>query len=276
MKAGPGFEPGISFTETDSLFPAINYLVYRECHPGWIIRKHAVERFDLTYVIQGAARYTIDGALYDLLPGDLLCLKEGMLKEAFTHSKNLMRCFSVNFLLRDSRGRAVFPPFPLYSRIGILPDLVQQFHDLIHSSLVRQPGYPLHCSGLLLLILYRIYELTVSNTEMKMKDKRIQDVVRFIVRHYAEPLTVRCLAGRVKLNPAYFGALFKQETGETVHQYIAKIRIRNAKNFLSSGGHYVYEVAEQCGYSDSYHFYKQFKAVTGKAPSRYLPFRDSL
>jgi AraC-like DNA-binding protein len=256
--------------EKDSLFPLISYLVYRECYPGWSLKKHPVERFDLTYVIHGSARYTIDGVLYDLLPGDLLCLKEGMMKEAFTYSKNLMHCFSVNFVLRDIRGQTVFPPFPLYSRIGILPDLIQQFHDLIHSSLVRQPGYILHCSGLLLLILYRIYELTVLDIETKMKDKKIQAIVRFIVEHYSEPLTVRELADKAKLNPAYFGALFKQETGETVHQYIAKIRIRNAQNMLSAGGYRVCEVAEQCGYCDSYYFYKQFKAITGKPPSMYL------
>jgi AraC-like DNA-binding protein len=256
--------------EKDSLFPVISYLVYRECYPGWFLKKHPVERFDLTYVIHGSARYTIDGVLYDLLPGDLLCLKEGMMKEAFTYSRNLMHCFSVNFVLRDIQGRTVFPPFPLCSRIGILPDLIQQFHDLIHASLVQQPGYILHCSGLLLLILHRIYELTVLDIETKMKDKKIQAIVRFIVEHFSEPLTVRDLAEKAKLNPAYFGALFKQETGETVHQYIAKIRIRNAQNMLSAGGYRVCEVADQCGYCDSYYFYKQFKAITGKPPSMYL------
>jgi AraC-like DNA-binding protein len=275
MKACSGHEPGISFMEEESLFPVINYLVYRECHPGWFLRKHAVERFDMTYVISGSARYTIDGVVYELLPGDLLCLKEGMMKEAVTRSKNLMHCFSVNFMLRNSRDQAVFLPFPIYSRIGILPDLVQQFYDLVHSSLIRQPGYILHCSGLLLLILFRIYEITVLDIETKIKDKRIQDTVRFIVRHYSEPLSVRFLSGRVKLNPAYFGALFKQEIGETVHQYIAKIRIRNAKNFLNAGGRYVYEVAEQCGYRDSYYFYKQFKAIAKKPPSMYLPSKNS-
>jgi AraC-like DNA-binding protein len=276
MKAHSGHEPGISFVEEENLFPIINYLTYRECHPGWFLRKHTVEKFDMTYVIQGSARYTIDGVGYDLLPGDLLCLKEGMMKEAVVRNKNLMHCFSVNFMLWTGRNQTVFLPFPLYSHIGILPDLIQQFYDLVQSSLVRPPGYILHCSGLLLLILHRIYELVVLDIETKTKDKRIQDTVRFIVWHYSEPLSVRLLADRVKLNPAYFGALFKQETGETIHQYIAEIRIQNAKNFLSAGGRYVYEVAEQCGYSDSYYFYKQFKAIEKKPPSMYLPSKDSV
>ncbi|MDR1444030.1 MAG: helix-turn-helix domain-containing protein [Treponema sp.] len=271
MEPYPGNKPGVLFTEEESLFPVINYLVYRECHPWWVIKKHPVDRFDMTYVIQGGARYVIDGTSYELTPGDLLCLREGTLKEAATYSKNFMHCFSVNFELRDIRNQAVFLPFPQFSRIGILPDLIQHFQELVHISLVRQPGYMLKCAGLLLLILHRIYELTVLNIGADVKDSRIQNIIRYIVQHYAEQLSVRCLADKAKLNPAYLGALFKKETGESIHQYIAKIRVRNAKNILSAGGYRVSEVAEQCGYCDIYHFYKQFKTITGKAPSRYLP-----
>jgi two-component system response regulator YesN len=90
---------------------------------------------------------------------------------------------------------------------------------------------------------------------------------------YKQSLSVRYLADKTKLNPAYLGMLFKKETGESIHQYIAKIRIRNAQNILSAGGYRVAEVAQQCGYCDTYHFYKQFKTITGKAPSLYLPHK---
>ncbi|MDR1507782.1 MAG: AraC family ligand binding domain-containing protein, partial [Treponema sp.] len=219
MKPYPENKPGVMFTEEESLFPVINYLVYRECHPWWVIRKHLVDRFDMTYCVHGGARYVIDGVPYELMPGDLICLKEGVLKEAATYSKNLMHCFSVNFELRDIRNQVVFLPFPQFSRIGMLPDLVQHFHELVHASFVRQPGYMLQCAGLLFLILHRIYELTVLNIGADVKDGRIQNIIRYIVQHYAEQLSVRYLADKTKLNPAYLGMLFKKETGESIHQY---------------------------------------------------------
>jgi AraC-like DNA-binding protein len=272
----PEYKSGVWFGEEDNIVPVIDYLVYRECNPRWFLKKHPLERSELTYVIRGAARYTIDGVPYDLAAGDLLCLKEGVMKEALTYRENLMHCFSANFELRNLQNQAVFLPFPQFSRIGMLPDLVQQFHELIHTSLDRQPGYVLKCSGLLLLILHRIYELTVLDIDANVKDSRIQDIIRYIMRHYSKPLTVRHLAGKAKLNTAYFGALFKQETGDSVHQYIAKIRVRNAENILRAGGYRVSEVAEQCGYRDAYHFYKQFRAITGKPPSRYLHQKNQI
>ncbi|GHV87321.1 hypothetical protein AGMMS50255_6170 [Spirochaetia bacterium] len=267
----PPFKPGVTLKKEDNLTLIIDYLVYRECYPGWFMKKHPVQRFDLIYVIQSGARFTIDGVPCEPEAGDLLCLKEGVMVEAVPCGENLMHCFSINFELRNHQNQAVFLPFPQFSHIGLLPDLIRQFHELIDTSLDQQPGYILKCSGLLLLILHRVYELTVLDIGANVKDRRIQDIIRYVSRHYAEPLTVCALADRAKLNHAYFGGLFKQETGDSIHQYIAKIRVRNAEGILRTGGYRVSEVAEQCGYNDTYHFYKQFKAITGKPPSRYLP-----
>jgi YesN/AraC family two-component response regulator len=135
----------------------------------------------------------------------------------------------------------------------------------------RQPGYGIKYRGILLLILHRLLELTVYHTPVFGGDYRVQKITRYIARHYAEELRVKQLAALAGLNTAYFGGLFKRVTGLTVNRYIAMIRIQNAKNLLQSGGCRVSEAAEACGYQDMFHFYKQFKALTGVAPSRYIP-----
>jgi hypothetical protein len=48
-----------------------------------------------------------------------------------------------------------------------------------------------------------------------------------------------------------------------------------AESLLRTGEYRVSELAEQCGYSDVHHFYKQFKVITGKPPSLYLPQKSS-
>ena len=75
----------------------------------------------------------------------------------------------------------------------------------------------------------------------------------------------------VHLDTGYLGHLFRQETGMTIHQYITQVRVRNAENMLQSGGVKVYEAAEQCGFSDVYHFYRLFKCLRGFPPSRCIP-----
>jgi AraC-like DNA-binding protein len=254
----------------------INYFIFRKCTPIWKLKDCIVSLpFEITYLIKGSAQYTIDGINHEVSAGDLICLREGSGKKAITYSNRLMHCFSVDFTATgpdDNRGDAILP-FPTISHIGIQNDIVQLFHEFNYTWMDRQPGYLIKSRGLLLLILHRLLGLTVYNNDTVIKDYRVEQAVRYINQHYAERLTVEKLASIVSLNSAYFGALFNKETGTSVNHYIAKIRIRNAENILQSGAYKVMEVAEQCGYSDKYHFYKQFKAITGLPPSKFLPHR---
>jgi YesN/AraC family two-component response regulator len=125
--------------------------------------------------------------------------------------------------------------------------------------------------ALLMLILHRLAEITLYNIDALPGDYRIIKATRYIALHYSEKLLVKNLAAQVHLDCVYFGQLFKRETGMTVHQYITQIRVRNAENMLQSGSHKVHEIAEYCGFSDVFHFYKAFKGLRGFAPSRCIP-----
>ncbi|MDR1469612.1 MAG: AraC family transcriptional regulator [Spirochaetaceae bacterium] len=252
------------------LVPDIQYLVFRRCPADWRLKPHLVSNYDITYVVKGRARYTVGRTLHEVSPGTLLCFSEDTRKAAVTYPDELMHCYSVNVILSNAAGQKVTPPFPAVSNIGVKDDLIRLFNDLVYTRLERQPGYGLKCQGLLILLIHRLLELTVYHTSAPGNDSRIQKATRFIARHYAERLTVRGLALAAGLNPAYFGVLFKQVTGFTVNRYIAMTRVRNAKNLLQSGGYRVSEAAEACGYCDVFHFYKQFRALTGVSPSQYL------
>ncbi|MNW62789.1 HTH-type transcriptional activator Btr [compost metagenome] len=63
--------------------------------------------------------------------------------------------------------------------------------------------------------------------------------------------------------------LFKQETGETLFEYLTKVRIEQAKNLLKDPQNKLYEVCYAVGYTDPSHFSKLFKKITGSTPSAY-------
>jgi AraC-like DNA-binding protein len=257
------------------LIPDIGYLVFRKCTPLWKIKQklRVFNYWDLTYVIRGRARYTIDGDDYDLQAGDLLCFPPGHSREARTWPDNPMHCFSVNFSLNDLRGRPARLPFPLVSHIGEHEDIIHLFHELVFTWVDRQPLYLIKCRALFLLILHRLFELCI-NTDSAVMDYRISKIISHMAKHYAEKLSVRKMAEILGLNTVYFGALFKRETGMTMKRYLNHIRIKNAENMLRSGEYKVGEVAEHCGYTDIFHFYKQFKQFYGFAPSECIPKKN--
>jgi AraC-like DNA-binding protein len=145
------------------------------------------------------------------------------------------------------------------------------FRELTVSWNERQPGYILKTRALLMLIIHRLSELIIHDVDSAPGDYRVNRVTRYIGAHYAEKITVKGLARQVNLDEDYFGHLFKRETGMTVHQYMTKVRVQNAENLLQTGGYKIHEVAELCGFSDIFHFYKSFKTLRGFPPSRCIP-----
>jgi len=255
----------------NNFVPVIIYHVFRKCSPDWQLRSHYVNDYDITYVIKGKARYTIDGKNYDVEQGDIICLTDSMEKEAVTNAKNPMHCFSVNFNSLYPAFKSCPPSFPVFSRIGLRKDIVDMFRELTISWSNQQDGYIVKTRALLMQILNRLSEILIFNIDSQTWDYRIIKATNFIALHYSEKLTVKELAALVHLNEAYFGRLFKQEIGMSVNQYIMKIRVRNAETMLQTGNFKVHEVAEYCGFSDVVYFFKSFKALRGFSPSRCIP-----
>ena len=259
----------------DDLVPQITGYAFLRCSPGWRIWEREADGHELAYIVKGKARYTVNGAAHELESGDLLCLSEGDIVEAVTYPQNLMHCYSVNFTPRYLAGKKQTPEggvlFPLVSRVGLRRELVAMFRELAHIWNGQQRGYIMKSRAVLTLIIHRLLDIINDELDSAPGDTRINRVIRYIAAHYGEKLTVKALARRVDLDEAYLGYLFKRETGMMIHQYMAKVRIQNAENMLQSGNYKVEKVAELCGYSDYFHFFKSFKALRGFPPSHCIP-----
>lgn len=82
-------------------------------------------------------------------------------------------------------------------------------------------------------------------------------------------LSLQDVADHVGLSASYFSSIFSHEVGETLVEYITKLRIERAKELLRTTDMYLYEIAEAVGYNDPHYFSTAFKRVTGHSPSHY-------
>lgn len=97
----------------------------------------------------------------------------------------------------------------------------------------------------------------------------IEHTQKYIGEHYAKNLSIAEIAASVYLSQTYVSLLFKQETGETIYEYLMKVRIEKAKELLCDPRIKLYEVCELVGYTDPSYFGKLFKKMTGLTPSAY-------
>lgn len=93
--------------------------------------------------------------------------------------------------------------------------------------------------------------------------------MRYIHNHYAEKLTLEDIAHYCHLHPSYLCAAFKQYTGQSVFDYLTKIRVETAAQLLLREDLPVSKIAELSGFHSECFFYKKFKAHTGMTPKAY-------
>lgn len=94
-------------------------------------------------------------------------------------------------------------------------------------------------------------------------------VRRLLQNDYAKQWTLDELAVQMNISKAYLCTLFKQSTGQTIMDYLSKIRIYKAADLLRDPKNKVNEVGDMVGYSDPGYFTRIFKKHFGISPSQY-------
>lgn len=97
----------------------------------------------------------------------------------------------------------------------------------------------------------------------------VTKVKRYIIDNYSGDITVKSIAEHFCINPNYLSSLFSKETGETITQYITRIRIEEACRILRISDEPIYNVSFKVGYKDNQYFHRVFKRLKGKTPLEY-------
>ena len=111
----------------------------------------------------------------------------------------------------------------------------------------------------------------ICNRKMKedISNYTISRTLEYIRTHYREGISLEKTAEMLNITPEYLSMLFKREMGMHFSVFLKKFRISHAKRLLKSTDMKIYEVAQECGYSNSNYFTKVFKEVTGISPAEY-------
>ena len=72
------------------------------------------------------------------------------------------------------------------------------------------------------------------------------------------------------LTPDYVGRVFKKVTGESLKDYINRIRVEKAKELIKKNKYKIYEVAKICGFDNNAKYFScVFKKITGVYPKEF-------
>lgn len=98
----------------------------------------------------------------------------------------------------------------------------------------------------------------------------VQKVLKMIHENYADTnLSLKTIAAKMQVNPAYLGREFNIATGEYFNDYINGLRIARAIHLLNTTSLKATKISESVGFTNASYFFTIFKKITGQSPNNY-------
>jgi two-component system, response regulator YesN len=165
-------------------------------------------------------------------------------------SLHLLGIQIIHFVMKKTKGNGEFTlfqeVFDLTKKMTNLIDLKNGVHEWVQKVLV------------------------ILNRKVEKKDfDYIEIAKKWISEHLDQNITIQKIATHVYMNPTYFCEYFKSQTGETVLDYVTRIRMEKAKEMLLMTDYKIYDISVKVGYTDTKYFSRLFKKYYGEVPSKY-------
>jgi len=103
---------------------------------------------------------------------------------------------------------------------------------------------------------------------------RLLPAINYVLRNYAEPITIENLASLCDISESHFMRVFKQQLNMTAYSYVEQVRLFQAIELLKHGDTSITQIALDCGFYDHSAFVKRFRKFTGTTPLRYRRSRQ--
>jgi len=115
----------------------------------------------------------------------------------------------------------------------------------------------------------RFCELSAGGYAEKLSSV-LADLKKVITDNLFDPeLSTKTISARMKLSVNYVRSVFKTATGESIANYVTRLRIERCKELLESTTMSVKEVYVAAGFSNYNYFFTLFKKQTGHTPQEY-------
>ena len=239
----------------------------------------------LFFFKEGNGYVEVEGSKYDFSSGTAVFLPAGTcyrfymsegkadylifnfdLVSDFSHIKN-----SLGTARPESFEIQKMPIYPMPAEFSSpmvqgAPQMFEALRKCAQDFLTKPPYYRDICSARLKRCLL---ELLCSESAIPTAAivRRITDHVH---ENYADPqLTNEKIAELFHYHPYYISDLMKQSTGDTLHKYLLRYRLRMARNLLVTSDMDIATVAWKCGFGSAAYFIKTFRADTGLTPGQY-------
>jgi len=244
---------------------------------------HWHDYYELGYVLEGTAVHVVNGTEERLSPGCGFLLSPADFHALEPTGTTRLRV--MNAVLHPQLVEAVLDsvipsgdtrlPWTTGEMVAAADDVARLCDELS----TRRPGWDVLVESLLRALVVRFardcgrppgtegHERS-DPTPQAGSSPGVRHAIRFVERHFREPLTLAQVAAVAHLSPHWFSSQFRLATGDAFQVYLQRRRLQFARALLDSTDLGVTEVCHAAGFNDPSYFGRAYRARYGAPPSR--------
>ena len=251
---------------------------------------HYHNNFEISFITEGSGKRIVADSIEEFQPGDLAFIGPNLPhvwiadKETGMLSKRTLEMVFLQF------DKNVLPnqllSLPEFNNVNMALDYSERGIQIVGETLNEASEIMLQLPYLkgfdrMLLFFKMMHIIGTSSTNIPLAskeylklrfrtgNKRIATIHNYLMNNYREDVDLKRLAELVSMAEGSLCRFFKMNLGVTVFEYLNQIKIEFACKLSMDQDLSITEVCLDSGFNNVSHFNKQFKKITGVAPSEY-------
>ncbi len=249
------------------------------------ISSHCHDFYEFYFLISGDVTYQVNEREYNLIPGDMILINSKEFHQVFINNKEasyerIVFWIGSSFLKElSTKETNLALCFENTARKNIIRGDLEEQNDIkkLLWKLLNLQGY----KGIGYDLLYRSYisELMVFVNNLAFNNKllfganlknnsMIDEIIEYINNNINEDITIDKISECFYISKFHLSREFKKHTGATIHRYITRKKLIEAKKLLLKETPII-NIYKQCGFGDYSNFFRAFKNEYGVTPKQF-------
>lgn len=267
---------------TNNVMPIINGCNFCIAPEPFVHADRMIDFNILIYVIEGCIYVTEDHIDYEVHPGELLFLKNGIRHFGKKLIAKGTKWHFVHFYLHTDSPLPLFTPetAPIMQNTDTgsmlyLPKKLTHLHhteieqDIISLSEYFHSDAPMKKWYLNARFFQLLSKIAFYTPEAPHPVTLSEQICHYLNQHDHEPFSSLKLEQHFFLSYKYMAAVFKKEKQLTMQQYHTQLRMYAACKLLQTTLMPIGQISETLGYHDMLYFSRSFHRFTGMSPTNY-------
>lgn len=230
-------------------FASLRYFDENEHHINRVCKDDV-----LLLVFDGVLRFSEDGELYEIHPGEYHIQKHGSLQEGVIASDSPKYLY-VHFYAQWTQDSIIGKNGTF--DYEYLKNEIEQMNSLSYSD----APYILKAAKFYTIISMLCKKESTNDTADK--------ILKFIEENYRNNITINMLCKRFSFSKNHIINMFKASFGQTPITYLNLVRLKRVEELLITTSEAIECIAFRCGYQNYSHFYRQFVRKNNVSPENF-------